>query len=71
MTTSAKNMMISPAVSDLGLGDQLVQSLQDEDEERKKKLLQQANQMSNMGAPALVGMSPGVAAMMNGRISGL
>ena len=35
-----KNYAMNPAVSDLGLGDQLSQQLDDQEEERKKKLLQ-------------------------------
>lgn len=36
---AGKNIALSPAASDLGLGDQLVQQLQDQDAERKKKLM--------------------------------
>lgn len=39
---SAKNQMISAAASDLGLGDMLKQQLDDTMEERRKKLLRQA-----------------------------
>ncbi len=46
---SAKNLSLSPAASDLGLGDQLKQQLDDEEEQRKKKLLQQASGMSSLG----------------------
>lgn len=67
---NVKNMPLSPAVSDLGLGDQLVQSIQDDDEERKKKLLAQANGMMGQGSP-YGGLSPAVASMMPGRITGL
>lgn len=67
---SGKNMPLSPAVSDLGLGDQLVQQVQDDDEERKRKLLAQADQMKQSQSAALA-LSPGVASMMGGSISGL
>lgn len=39
---SAKNMMLSPAATDLGLGAQLQQQVADTVEERRKKLLKQA-----------------------------
>lgn len=67
---SIKNMPLTPGVSDLGLGDQLVQSVQDDDEERKKKLMAQANGMQGIGNP-YGGLSPAVASMMPGRITGL
>lgn len=39
---SAKNFQLSPASADLGLGAQLKSQLDTAEEERKKKLLQQA-----------------------------
>lgn len=39
---SAKNTMLSPAAADLGLGDALRQQVEDTIDERKKKLLRQA-----------------------------
>ena len=46
---SAKNISLSPAASDLGLGDQLKQQLDDEEEARKKKMLQQASGLTGLG----------------------
>ncbi len=43
---SAKNLLLTPAFQSLGLGDQLVQQVDDQEEERKKKLLQ-LNQPGN------------------------
>lgn len=37
---SAKNFPLSPAAQDLGLGDMANQQLQDQVEERRKKLIQ-------------------------------
>lgn len=39
---SAKNTMLSPAATDLSLGDALAQQLQDQLAERRKKLLMAA-----------------------------
>jgi hypothetical protein len=36
----AKNTFLSPAATDLGLGDSLSQQLQDEEDERKRKQAQ-------------------------------
>lgn len=56
--TSQKNLMMSPAVLDLGLGAQLQTSVQDSVEElKKKKLLQSKNQ--NQLSPA------GISLLMN------
>lgn len=41
---SSKNAMLSPAATDLSLGDQLSQQLQDQLAERRKKLLLAAQQ---------------------------
>lgn len=38
--TSGKNLSLAPAATDLGLGDQVQQQLEDQEAERKKKLLQ-------------------------------
>jgi hypothetical protein len=69
-STNVKNLPISPAASDLGLGDQLIQQIQDDDEERKKRLLAQANQAAGQG-PGSLAMSPAVASLMSGRVSGI
>lgn len=45
--------MISPAVMDLGMGDSLKRQMADNEEERKKKLLRQAQEMQKQS-----GMSP-------------
>jgi hypothetical protein len=47
--TSSKNFALSPAGTDLGLGDQVKQQLEDSEDERKKKLMQQAKQSSATG----------------------
>lgn len=57
MAMSAKNSMLSPAAQTLGLGDQLKTQLDDLEEERKKKLLKQANQTA-MG-PATMSLFAG------------
>lgn len=44
-----KNYAMNPAVSDLGLGDQLSQQLDDQEEERKKKLLQASGKGQTLG----------------------
>jgi hypothetical protein len=46
MSTSAKNFALSPAASDLGLGDMISQQLQDDLAMRKKKLLKQTASQS-------------------------
>jgi len=49
--TSAKNAPLSPAATDLGLGDQLHQQLEDETEEqRRRRLMNQ--QMQQAVSPA-------------------
>lgn len=57
-----KNLGLSPAVSDLGLGDSLVQQMQDQDSERKKKLLNPDVQ-AQMSSGAQM-MSPAVMALL-------
>ena len=55
-TMNQKNIALSPAVSDLGLGDRLRQQMSDEDEERKKKLLALSRQtFGNDAASMLLG----------------
>lgn len=60
---SAKNLMSSPAVTDLGLGDMLRQQLDATLEERRKKLLQQ-----QQGATSGFGAT-GVATSMQSALS--
>jgi len=51
-TMSAKNYMISgSATADLGMGDQLKQQLEDEEEQRKKKLASKS--VDNLGPATL------------------
>lgn len=57
--TSSKNFSLS--VMDLGLGDQLAQQVEDEEAERRKKLLQ-ASDVSAFSSPAvqsIYGAQPG------------
>ena len=60
-TTSAKNSIFSPAATDLGLGDQLNQQLQDETEEEKKRRLlnQQMQAAINPAVMSLLGGAGG------------
>lgn len=51
---SAKNLMLSPAASDLGLGDQLNQQLESELEKRKKDALKQGQM--NLLSPATLSL---------------
>lgn len=53
---SAKNFALSPAATTLGLGDQTKMALEDDLEERKKKLLL-ASKLSP--TPNLLGLSTG------------
>ena len=55
-TMSTKNMALSPAAMDLGLGTTLSQSVQDKVVENKKKLkqMQAARQMSPAGMSLLM-----------------
>ena len=48
---SMKNTLYSPAAQDLGLGDSLKMQLDDLEEERKKKLLQQAQAAQRAANP--------------------
>ena len=57
MATSAKNIGLSPASMQLGLGDALKQQIQDQDEERKKALLKQSQALQSSAANALLGAS--------------
>lgn len=56
-----KNLGLSPAVSDLGLGDQLVQQMQDLTAERRKKMDPTQDAMAQSGASM---MSPAVMALL-------
>jgi hypothetical protein len=59
--TSAKNMPLSPAATDLGLGTMLTEQVQDETEEaRRRRLLQQQAQQSV--SPAVLSLFGGVGA---------
>lgn len=53
-----KNYSLSPAASDLGLGDLVKQQLQDDEEERKKKLL--ASQRGQALGPATQSLMGGM-----------
>jgi hypothetical protein len=46
---AAANGGLSPAATDLGLGDLLSQQVQDETEEQRKKRMQQMQQQSGVG----------------------
>lgn len=63
LNPSAKNALSSPALSDLGLGDQVAQQLQDQLAERQKKALTAAggntSGMTDQQA-RIMGMSPSV-----------
>lgn len=53
---SNKNLALSPIVADLGLGDKLVQQVQDETDARKKKLdMLQSQSIFTTAAKALFG----------------
>jgi hypothetical protein len=47
--TSGKNMALSSAATDLGLGDEVKAQLQADDDERKKKLLQASGKGQALG----------------------
>lgn len=49
---SGKNLPLSPAATDLGLGDQLLQQLQDSTDEQRKK-----RQADAKAAPVGIGMA--------------
>ncbi len=53
---SAKNFMLSPAATDLGLGDALTTQLEDADAERRKKL--KAQQMAQKMGQGGAGLGP-------------
>lgn len=56
--TSAKNLPLSPAATDLGLGTMLTQQVQDETEEaRRRRMMQQQAQSA---------MSPAVMSLFGG-----
>lgn len=59
---SRKNLSLSPAVQDIGLGDMVKQQLDDEDEERKKKLLAMNSRNSLFG--------PATQSLMGGLLNG-
>jgi hypothetical protein len=48
---STKNIMLTPAVLDLGLGDQLKAQVDEQEDERRKKMQKLANQ-TTLGAAA-------------------
>jgi hypothetical protein len=48
---SAKNLPLSAAAADLGMGNQLYQELLDSEEERRKKLLRQAQSVQMQQQP--------------------
>lgn len=57
---SEKNQMLSPAVADLGLGDQLTQQLEDQEAARKKKMLSaNSTLMGSVGSLATQTLFPG------------
>lgn len=56
-TASQKNLALSPAVSDLGLGDNLNQQLQDKLEEERKK---RQGQIMGQSTPNGMQMNPAV-----------
>lgn len=59
-TTSAKNYALSLAATDLGMGDQLTQQLQDETEEqRKRRLLNQQMQAAVNPQSAVMSLGMG------------
>lgn len=57
--TARKNLALTPATQDLGLGDQITQQLQDEEEERKKKLLKGQSDVLGSASMALLGKASG------------
>jgi hypothetical protein len=54
-----KNFALSPAATDLGLGDLITQQLEDEEAERKKKALQAAQQPQALGPATMSLFSAG------------
>lgn len=73
-TPGAKNFSLTPAAKDLGLGDMVQMQLDDDLEERKKKLLQ-AQQGGGVGASLMSGMGSmnmgGAASALFGSAGGL
>lgn len=63
---SSKNLSLSPAASDLGLGDSVAQQLQDQLAERKKKLSLQTG-----GIPGASPFSSSVTDLLGGFMGGL
>lgn len=57
--TSGKNLALSQSGMDLGLGDMVKQQLEDQEEERKKKLLRMANPQFGPASMSLLGGSLG------------
>lgn len=55
--TSTKNTPLTPAATDLGYGEAFQQQVQDELDERKKKLALQQNGASNSVAAQLLGLT--------------
>ena len=51
--TSAKNMMLTPAATDLGYGDAFRQQVDEELDQKKKKLTQQAAAGNSLAAQTL------------------
>ena len=62
MATSAKNFSLSPAGQDLGLGDMVKQQLEDQENERKKKLAQMSSARGTSGgaSQSLLGQGLGI-----------
>lgn len=55
---SAKSQPLSPAAMDLGLGGDLRQQLLDEEMQKKKKLLAQAQALGGSASPATMALFP-------------
>lgn len=62
MAMSEKNMALSPAVADLGLGDMLKSQTEDEVLQRRKKLMSAADTLDPTGAGA--GISPATMSLL-------
>lgn len=58
-TMNQKNFSLSPAASDLGLGDMITQQLEDEEAERKKKALQATQNPQTLGPATMSLFSSG------------
>jgi hypothetical protein len=59
-----KNFPLSPAATDLGLGDDLVNQVQSEVADRKKKLLNQGSATQSPGAYGASTISPAVMTLL-------